>query len=160
MAVPVHIAAGPHQLDLIVENMGRINFGQMMSEERKGLSETVLLGEKQLGSWEQVGLSMQGPLDGTFGEIKDGKTYGNLTLYRGKFEIGSARDTWLDMRGFGRGMVWLNGRNLGRYWKTGPSRSIFLPGCWQNTGGPNELVILEMESPTKVPTSAKVIRGN
>jgi beta-galactosidase len=162
-AVPVQVPAGTHRLDLIVENMGRINFGQKISEERKGLSGPLSLGGKELGLWEQVGLPLQEPLNGTFEEIKDGRTFGNFTLYRGKFKIGSACDTWLDMRGYGRGMVWLNGRNLGRYWKIGPSRSIFLPGCWMKTDQENELVILEMEidqPPTKVPTSAKAIWGN
>jgi beta-galactosidase len=162
-AIPVKVPTGTHQLDLIVENMGRINFGQKISEERKGLPGPLSLGGKELGPWEQVGLPLQEPVNGSYEEIKDGKTSGNFTLYRGKFKIGSASDTWLDMRGYGRGMVWLNGRNLGRYWKIGPPRSIFVPGCWMKTGEENELVILEMEMeqpPTKVPTSAKAIWGN
>jgi len=128
-AIPVKIPAGTHRLDLFVENMGRINFGQKISEERKGLTESLSLGGKELGPWEQVGLPLQEPPNGPFEDIKDGKTLGNFTLYRGHFKVGSASDTWLDMRGYGRGVVWLNGRNLGRYWKIGPSRSIFLPGC-------------------------------
>jgi beta-galactosidase len=162
-AIPIKVPAGTHRLDLMVENMGRINFGQKMAEERKGLSERLLLGGKELGPWEQVSLPLQEPLDGTFEEIQDDKAFGNLTLYRGKFKLESVCDTWLDMRGYGRGVVWLNGHNLGRYWKIGPSRAIFLPGCWMNASQENELVILEMESeqpPTKLPTSAKAIWGN
>lgn len=162
-AVSLKIPEGKHRLDLLVENMGRINFGKFMQDERKGLTVPVVFNGKDLGPLEQVGLPMQVPPDGTYQEIKDGKTLGSATLYRGKMEIGSPRDTWLDMRGFGRGVVWFNGRNLGLYWKSGPAQGVFLPGCWMKTDDENELVILELESetcPDKLPTSAVAIWGN
>jgi beta-galactosidase len=162
-AIAVKIPEGKHRLDLLVENMGRINFGKFMQDERKGLTAPVVLNGKELGPFEQVGLPMQVPPDGIYQEIKDGKTLGSATLYRGKLKIGSPRDTWLDLRRFGRGVVWFNGRNLGRYWKAGPAQGVFLPGCWMKSEGENELVVLELESetcPDKLPTSAVAIWGN
>lgn len=156
----VNIPAGRHCLDLMVENMGRVNFGTVMSEERKGLSAPVMLGERPLEAFEQVNLPLQTPPAGKFCEIQEGKTFGCGTLYRGRFKPGTACDTWLDMRGFGRGMVWLNGRNLGRYWHIGPPRTIFIPGCWMHTDQENELVVLELESdnpPVKIGTSSKAL---
>ena len=162
-AVALNVPEGKHRLDLLVENMGRINFGKYMMEERKGLSAPVVFNGKELGPFAQVGLPMQEPPKAKYLEIKDGKTLGSATLYRGTMKIGSPCDTWLDMRGFGRGIVWLNGRNLGLYWKVGPSQGVFVPGCWWKKGEENELVVLELESgkcPDKVPTSAKAIWGN
>lgn len=118
---------------------------------------------KELGPFEQVGLPMQAPPTASYQEIQEGKTLGSPTLYRGKLKMGGPSDTWLDMRGFGRGMVWFNGRNLGRYRKAGPSQTIFLPGCWMKRDAENEIVVLELESencPAKVATSAKAIWGN
>ena len=115
-AISLKIPQGKHRLDLLVEIMGRINYGKFMLEERKGLAAPVLFAGKEL----------------------------------------SPCDTWLEMRGFGRGMVWFNGRNLGRYWKAGPSQTIFLLGCWMKRDAENEIVVLEMGSencPAKVATS-------
>ena len=157
-AISLKVPAGRHRLDLLVENMGRINYGGKMLDERKGLSAPVMIGGKELGPFEQIGLPMQSPPIANFEEVEEGKTHGSVTLYRGRLDIGSPADTWLDMRGFGRGMVWFNGRNLGRYWKAGPSQTIFLPSCWMKVQGENEIVVLELESdtpPMKVETSAK-----
>lgn len=162
-AVPVKLPAGSHKLDLLMENMGRINYGKFMNDERKGLAGPITLGGKDLGPFEHIGLPMQEPPTGTYQAIKDGTIPGKATLLRGHFKIGHSCDTWLDMRGFGRGIVWLNGRNLGRYWKAGPSQGVFLPGCWMKTEDGNEIVVLEIEAeacPAKVPTSAKAIWGN
>jgi beta-galactosidase len=76
-------------------------------------------------------------------------------LLRGKFECEAPADTWLDMRGFGRGVVWLNGRNLGRYWSAGPSQTIFVPSAWVKSEGENEFIVMELEEsscPPRVPT--------
>jgi beta-galactosidase len=162
--IPLKVPAGNHKLELLVENMGRINFGAKMLEERKGLTQPVLFAGSELGPFEQIGLPMQEAPDGDFQEIEDGKTHGSCTLYRGKFKTASPScDTYLDMRGFGRGIVWLNGRNLGRYWQVGPSQSIYLPGSWMKRDGDNEIVVMELEAktcPAKVPTSANAVWGN
>ncbi len=162
-AVALTVPEGKHRMDLLVENMGRINFGKYMIEEHKGLATPVVFNGKELGPFVQVGMSMQEPPKGTYHEIKDGKTQGSATLYRGMMKVGGPCDTWIDMRGFGRGILWLNGRNLGRYWKVGPSQGVFVPGCWFKKDEENELVVLELESekcPTELPTSAKAIWGN
>ena len=66
------------------------------------------------------------------------------------------------MRGLGRGTVWINGQNLGRYWKVGPIQSVFLPGCWMKKDGAKEIVVMELEAatcPNELPTSGKPIWG-
>ncbi len=54
-------------------------------------------------------------------------------------------DTFLDMRGWGKGVVFVNGKNLGRYWKTGPQQTLFLPAPWVKHGA-NEVVVFDLFS--------------
>jgi beta-galactosidase len=162
-AISVKLSTGTHKLDLLVENMGRVNYGKQMNQERKGLDKPIMLAGKELGPFEHVGLPLQAPPGGSYQEIKEGANRSGITLYRGTVKSATPRDTWLDMRGFGRGIVWFNGRNLGRYWKKGPPQSVFLPACWMEREKENELVILELEAetcPKKVPTSAEAIWGD
>lgn len=160
--VPLKVPSGDHRLELLVENMGRISYGQFIPTEKRGLEAPVRLAGRELGPFETIGLPMQMPPGGIYQDFKKAETHGSVTLYRGKLRTANPCDTWLDMRGFGRGMVWFNGRNLGRYWKAGPPRGIFLPGCWMKTEEENELVVLELESetcPDIVPTSAMSLWG-
>jgi beta-galactosidase len=146
--IPVKIPAGSHRLDLLVENMGRINYGSFMNDERKGLEGPLTLGGRELGPFEHVCLPMQVPPAAEWQEIKEGEKPGRLTFLKARFKVGKQVDTFLDFGGFGRGIVWLNGRNLGRYWKAGPPGTVFAPGCWMKTDAENEIVILELEAET------------
>ena len=63
-------------------------------------------------------------------------------MYRGVFTLTRVGDTFLDMRGWGKGIVFVNGINLGRYWNVGPQRTLYLPGPWLRLGR-NEVVVFE-----------------
>ena len=63
-------------------------------------------------------------------------------VYHGSFELKAVGDTFLDMREWKRGMVWVNGHNLGRYWNIGPQQTLYCPGCWLKLGR-NEILILD-----------------
>lgn len=144
----VEIPAGEHTLDLFVENMGRINFSKEMVNERKGLAGPVKLGDKILTGWSHYSF----PLDATWlGFCKsiagDPATLGKLeqpVAYRGSFTVEKTGDTWLDLSKYGKGVVWVNGHNLGRYWQVGAQQALFLPGCWLKQGE-NEIVLLETD---------------
>jgi beta-galactosidase len=69
-------------------------------------------------------------------------------FYRGRFELGQVGDTFLDLRGWGKGMVWVNGHNLGRYWRIGPQQTLYCPGPWLKRGR-NEVVVFELNAPVK-----------
>ena len=157
--VPVKAGPGKHRLDLLVENMGRINYGQVMNAERKGLEGAVKLGEQELADFEHVSLPLEQPLAGNYRKSEDAggnESPSALIFRRSKFKTPEPRDTWLDLRGFGRGVVWLNGINLGRYWSIGPQQTIYVPAVWLKAGDEvNELVVLELESddcPEAIPT--------
>ncbi len=61
-------------------------------------------------------------------------------IYNGNFSLNETGDTFLDMSKWGKGIVFVNGHNLGRYWKTGPQQTLYLPGCWLKKGENNVTV--------------------
>ena len=69
------------------------------------------------------------------------------TLYQGTFDLKKTGDTFLDMRDFGKGIVFVNGINIGRYWSVGPQQTLYLPGCWLKKGK-NNIVIFEQKNET------------
>ena len=131
---------GAAPLDILVENMGRVNFGPNMLNERKGLSDKVTLNGNELTGWENYTLPLA---DLSKLRFSDTSKSGPL-FYRGAFTLAAVGDTYLDMRGWGKGIVWVNGHNLGRYWHIGPQQSVFVPSTWMKNGR-NEIVVLDLE---------------
>jgi beta-galactosidase len=64
-------------------------------------------------------------------------------VHRGAFKLSQVGDAFLDMRGWGKGIVFVNGRNLGRYWSIGPQQTLYLPGVWLKKGR-NEIDVFEL----------------
>lgn len=127
-------------LDIVVENMGRINFGPRLPFNRQGITEKVLLSGRELKGWTITSLPLNNLSRLSF---SDGRAPAPA-FYRGSFYLESTGDTFLDLRGWGMGCVWVNGRNLGRYWKIGPQQTLFAPGCWLKQGR-NDVIVLDMD---------------
>lgn len=66
-------------------------------------------------------------------------------IYNGSFKLSKTGDTFLDMRTWGKGIVFVNGYNLGRYWNAGPQQTLYLPGCWLKNGI-NRITIFEQQN--------------
>ena len=130
----------PGVLEIFVENMGRINYGPEMVRNRKGITERVTLAGRELTGWEMVSLPMTDVSAKAL--AKTGPQYGPV-VRRGTFRVARVGDTFLDMRGFGKGCVFVNGRNLGRFWGIGPQQTLYLPGIWMKAGV-NEVVVVEV----------------
>ena len=64
-------------------------------------------------------------------------------FFEGNFDLEETGDTYLDMSKWGKGVVWVNGHNLGRYWNIGPQQRLFLPGVYLNKGK-NKIIIFDM----------------
>jgi beta-galactosidase len=131
-------------LELLVENMGRINYGAAIVHNTKGIISPVILnGADVTGDWMMYKL----PFDKVpaLAKYTTKNKEGKPTLYDGSFEVKQIGDVFLDMRGWGKGIVFVNGHNLGRYWKVGPQQTLYLPGCWLNKGN-NEVVLLEQQN--------------
>lgn len=131
-------------LDILVENMGRINYGSQINANNKGIiSPVVINGETITGDWEMYKLPMASSPDLT-GYKNSGKI-NRPTLYEGSFNLTKTGDTFLDMRDWGKGIVFVNGINIGRYWSVGPQQTLYLPGCWLKKGK-NSILIFEQKN--------------
>jgi beta-galactosidase len=120
--------------------MGRVNFGPRLVDDRKGIVGRVTLAGSELRGWENYPLPMTN-LSGLHFSNSNPK---GLAFLRGQFELSSLGDTFLDMRGWGKGYVWVNGHNLGRYWRIGPQQSLFVPSLWLKKGN-NQVIVLDLE---------------
>ena len=140
-SVTMNVTVVPSVLDIFIENGGRINYGHEMLDNRKGITGNVTFDGKVLENWEIYPL----PLD-DISAIRFASTDVSTapTFYRGAISIARAGDTFLDMRGWGKGCVWVNRQCLGRYWHIGPQQTLYLPGAWLKEGE-NEIVIFELE---------------
>lgn len=134
------------RLELLVENVGRVNFGSELLRNRKGITDEVLLDGKSLRGWQITPLPLYKE---TFAGVKFSKNdiVGQPALYRGTFSLQTLGDTFLDMRGFTKGAVWINGRSIGKYWAIGPQQTLYVPAPWLKKGK-NEVVIFAMEPST------------
>lgn len=136
----------PHgtRLNILVENMGRVNFGPFLID-RKGITEGVTLGDQFLFGWEIFPL----PLDDLSSlEYFPGRSRVFPAFLRGTFLVDDPADTFLGLPGWTKGVVWLNGFNLGRYWKRGPQRTLYVPAPLLRKGE-NEIVVLELHKTSR-----------
>ena len=143
-------------IELLVENMGRVNY-PTPHEERKGFQGSIVLGRANLRGWQQVSLDFKEPFLNAVSISSDWKfhTIKNAypALYRGRFKVDDPQDTFVDMVGWTKGIVILNGFNLGRYWFIGPTRTMYVPKPLLRRGL-NEIIVFELE---KSSTSVKFV---
>ncbi|CAN5549353.1 beta-galactosidase [soil metagenome] len=125
-------------LSLLVEVHSRVNFGGELPNERKGMFGPVTLGGKPLTQWTLE----KYPLTDLKGLAFAPGSGGGVGFYRGSFTVSKPGDTFLDTKGWNKGYVWVNGRNLGRFWDIGPQRTMVLPAPWLKRGR-NEVVVLD-----------------
>ncbi len=135
-------------LDILVEGMGHINFAQEMID-RKGITERVALSGMTLMNWEVFLV----PLDDGWvsrlpgGAVSDARPG---VFFRGSFPLDAPADTYLDMSGYRKGVVWVNGHNLGRFWDIGPQMRLYCPAPWLKTGA-NDVMVLDLHATTPAP---------
>jgi len=133
------------QLDILVEPMGRINFGPEMAD-RKGLIAPVKLGGEVLKGWQIFNLPLDDKMLAGLKFTENKNDTSAAAFWRGTFHLEKAGDTFLDLHHWGKGDLWVNGHCLGRYWNIGPSQTAYAPGCWLRAGE-NEIVVLDLTGP-------------
>lgn len=130
--------------------MGRVNFDKAI-HDRKGITNKVALitenSAEELKDWTVYNL----PVDYSF--VKDkkyapGTKVDGPAYYRATFNLETPGDVFLDMQTWGKGMVWVNGKAMGRFWEIGPQQTLFMPGCWLKKGE-NEIIVLDLKGPEK-----------
>jgi len=130
-------------LEILVEAMGRINYGPALLD-RKGITERVTLNNMTLMNWKIYKL----PMDWKF--VYDLRSSGRSVnkqgiFFKANFSIISTADTYFDLSNYTKGIVWVNGHNLGRYWNIGPQRRLYCPASFLKTGL-NEIIIFDLHA--------------
>ncbi len=144
------------ELAIIVEGMGRINFGRAIKDFKGIVGEVTITSEDDdmETTWKPLLWSNIAIADDYDIAVK---TLANKTLpsdkdilkpgyHRGYFNINKVGDTFLNFETWGKGLVWVNGHAMGRIWSFGPQQTLYIPGCWLKKGK-NEVIVLDIVGP-------------
>ena len=158
-SLEVKLPGGEVTIRILVENMGRVNYGPRLFDS-KGLSGFVRLDYQHLFGWTIYPLpldnlhhllfsSFQGSVDAASQQTAEhDQVFADMPcFYRAFFEVDVPADTYVDCRLLEKGVVFINGFNLGRYWSIGPQRTLYLPSSLLKIGK-NELVVFELHPKT------------
>jgi beta-galactosidase len=144
-----------NDLDILVENLGRINFGPYLLQNKKGLTGTVTFNGIECKSWEMYSLPFDEKVPATVTPRKfatnpseeENPDHADQPIVRkGTFDLATTGDTYLDMSQWGKGCVWINGHSIGRYWSIGPQQTLYVPAEWLKKGK-NAIMVLELLKP-------------
>ena len=136
--IPVHKGA---VLDILVENMGRVNYSFKLEQQRKGIDGGVVINNHQRYGWEMYCLDEK-----AMRALRpEGAAPDNTpAVHRFTFHADEKADTFLELPGFGKGTVLLNGFTLGRYWEIGPQKRLYVPAPLLKDGE-NEIIVIDTE---------------
>ncbi len=140
----VEVPEGAHTLMILVTHMSRYNFGSAMNETAKGLIAPVKLGGEEILGWDAVGVAEDVAFESApegYSTLYPQGTPGMFKRFRVHFD--SDADTFLLVRGWKKGHVWVNGHPLGRFWGIGPTQTMYVPGCWLKKGAENEFIVFD-----------------
>ncbi|MDO4497919.1 MAG: beta-galactosidase, partial [Bacteroidales bacterium] len=161
------------KLEIFIESMGRINYSKLIFDP-KGITESVELKTAVPGAEVTYNLKnwdvqlfpvcydfAKGMNYKPVSEVADKITADaqnvdprNLAgFYKGTFKVSKVGDTYLDLSKWSKGLVWVNGKCLGRFWNVGPQQTMFLPGCWLKKGV-NEVIVMDIVGPNAAPALA------
>ncbi|WP_311164683.1 beta-galactosidase [Streptococcus cristatus] len=132
-----------HRIDILMENMGRVNYGHkfLADTQRKGIRTGVCKDLHFLLNWQQYPLSFENIENIDFSK---GWQPEQPAFYAFDFEMKALKDTYLDLSGFGKGLAFVNGVNIGRFWNVGPTLSLYIPHSLLKEGN-NRIIIFETE---------------
>lgn len=129
---------GAGGLTIVVESLGRINYGPYTGEG-KGIMRGVMIGRRLVNGWTHRLIPQDAP-----GSIAGADSASSDGVAIASFDIVEPLDAWLAFPGGEKGMVWLNGFLLGRYWKVGPQETLYAPApLWRV--GRNDIVVLDTD---------------
>ena len=170
------------RLTILIEAMGRINFGRAI-KDFKGITDRVTLSTEtdghpltyDLKNWHIATLPIAyttatkalttapSPSTPTASPRPSATVASDFVAclpsspsspgyYRGTFTLKKPGDTFINMEAFGKGMVYINGHAIGRFWSIGPQQTLYVPGCWLKKGT-NEVIVLDIVGPSAAPTA-------
>ena len=134
-------------LGILLEDQGRVNYGARIGEA-KGLIGPALLNGRPPAQWQAMALDLNdlsvvrdaASAAATQAEVLAGPAFGV-----GEFVQDEPADLFLSTRGWGKGSVWINGVNIGRYWSRGPQHTLYVPAPMVRAGR-NEIIVLELQA--------------
>lgn len=136
-------ADGPAQMDILVENMGRTNYGPSLYD-RKGIT-MARVGYRSFFNYKITPMDMRNLNELSYEVLKQGELVAAPTFYRGYFTATEIGDTFLRLDGFSKGIVTINGYNIGRYYtNAGPQKTLFVPACYIQEGK-NEVIVFDSD---------------
>ena len=144
------------QLTIVVEGMGRINFGRAIKDYKGIIGNVTITTQKEdcelaltPTRWNNSSIADDYQTAVKALTMPTNKMRGLQTkagYYRGYFNLKKVGDTFINMEAFGKGQVYVNGHALGRFWQIGPQQTLYLPGCWLKKGK-NEVIVLDVVGP-------------
>ena len=162
------------ELEILVEAMGRINFGRAIKDFKGIVGDVTISSEIDNieTTWKPQGWSQYAMSDDYRKAVNAFKSNHDLTkpdtgvrlglpamwnkdgldllskrgYYRGYFNLSKVGDTFLNFETWSKGQVWVNGHALGRFWSIGPQQTLYVPGCWLKKGK-NEVIVLDIVGP-------------
>ena len=144
------------ELAIIVEGMGRINFGRAIKDFKGIIGEVTISTEYEnmATTWKPLQWSNIAIPDDydtalkalALNPLPAGQDILKPGYHRGYFIIKKVGDTFLNLETWGKGQVWVNGHAMGRFWSIGPQQTLFIPGCWLKKGK-NEIIVLDIIGP-------------
>eukprot|EP01018_Ginkgo_biloba_P003042 Gb_26707 [translate_table: standard] len=157
LQLPLHASSPGLLLYILVENMGHVNYGNFLNDS-KGINSRVLLDSKPIHEWTMYPIHLNDtsclrPMISSIQSFHD-MSFSKAILkgpvfYKAQFNISQAYDTFLSMRGWTKGVAFINGFNLGRYWPmVGPQCTLYIPAPLLQIGE-NELILFELEKPSE-----------
>lgn len=136
-------------LKVVADTFGHVNFGSYMEKDRKGVVGTVLLGDVVLNHWHVQRMPLAA-VPVPVRKTGHARYTGKGALYRAEVQLTTLHDTFLDMTGWQKGYVWVNGHLLGRYWHIGPQERLYCPAEFLKPGK-NIVEVLDMHMVTDSP---------
>lgn len=130
-------------LDILVENMGRVNYGPELYDY-KGITKAVLLGLQEVHDWQMYSIELKDLSRLTYQPSKASEM---PAMYRGILNVKEPQDTFIYLDHFEKGNVFINGFNIGRYFQRGPQRSLYVPAPLLKKG-PNVVEVFAIHGTT------------
>ena len=153
---PVHEG---NELVILVEGMGRINFGRAIKDFKGIIGDVTISSELnniemtwKPRKWQNIAIddSYETATEAFKRDYLESYFHKDLVkkpgYYRGYFNLKKVGDTFLNFETWGKGQVYVNGHAMGRIWSIGPQQTLYVPGCWLKKGK-NEVIVLDVVGP-------------
>ena len=151
-SMDVNIERVPAKLEIVVENVGRVNYGSDILNNHKGITEKVTVNGDEVTGWKTTPLPLYKADVSSFSYTGQ-DIAGVPAFHKVSFNLDQTGDSFLDFSRWGKGAAWINGHSLGKFWNIGPQQTLYVPGPWLKKGE-NELVVFTLED-----TGIRTIKG-